>query len=129
MPSSRRSWNTSPHGPARFVFENGGDRVDFLVSLWQEDRAGLRKALSQRHAAADAIRQHGAMARGAVVQQHGAMTYGAVLCHNGATSLNVVLPLRGGPRETAARESWRAAGCPIGHAAACGFEKTGSERG
>lgn len=34
MPSSRRSWNTSPHGPAHFVFENGNDRVDFLVSLW-----------------------------------------------------------------------------------------------
>jgi hypothetical protein len=69
------------------------------------------------------------MARGAVVQQHGAMTYGVVLCHNGATSFNAVLPSRGGPRETAVRESWRAAGCPIGHAAACGSEKTGSERG
>jgi hypothetical protein len=53
------------------------------------------------------------------------MTYDTVLCHNDATPFSAVLPVRGGARETAMRESWRVAGCLIGHAAACGSEKTG----
>jgi hypothetical protein len=52
------------------------------------------------------------------------MTHGAVLLNNSATPFSVVLPARGGVLETAARESWRAAGRPIAPAAAYRSEKT-----
>jgi hypothetical protein len=56
------------------------------------------------------------------------MTRGVMLLYNGATPFSVVLPARGGARETAARVPWYAAGRMIAHAAAPRYEETRLKR-